>query len=144
MAQSAAGSGDQEDSQSSTTNFEINKTVSTIAEPVGALVRQSVAVVVDNSIRASEPADDDASAAPQPRSEEEMQKITDLVRAAVGIDEARGDVLIVENIPFDEAATPSFEPTAQGIDWVNVVIQVARYGALPVAVLPAKSVATTQ
>ncbi|HEU4402298.1 MAG TPA: flagellar basal-body MS-ring/collar protein FliF [Candidatus Polarisedimenticolia bacterium] len=128
---SAAGAAGGEDSQSSTTNFEINKTVATITEPVGGLKRQSVAVVVDNAAGAPGP-DGKPEKGTAPRSEEEMRKITELVRAAAGIDEARGDILIVQNIPFGESAPPvAPEPEDRWLLW----IQIARYAALPIAVL---------
>jgi flagellar M-ring protein FliF len=131
----AAGAGGQADSQSSTTNFEINKTVATIAEPVGRLVRQSVAVVVDHAVRTDVSDSGEETRQPVPRTEEEMRKITDLVRAAVGIDHERGDVLIVENVPFEESGDPAVDATDPGVDWVHVGLQIARYGALPLAVL---------
>jgi flagellar M-ring protein FliF len=36
----------------------------------------------------------------QPRTEEELGRILSLVRSAVGFNEARGDIVTVENIPF--------------------------------------------
>ncbi len=126
------GPGNQQETQNSTTNFELNKTVATIAEPVGALTRQSVAVVVDHSMVEATGADGTATRTPTPRSPEEMTKITDLVRAAVGIDAKRGDVLIVENVPFDDQLLQSGEPAGPGWEmWVGI----ARYAALPIAVL---------
>jgi flagellar M-ring protein FliF len=131
VASGGAASGDE--SQSSTTNFEINKTVATITEPVGGLRRQSIAVVVDNSPPRRGAEDGAAPATVAPRSDEEMRKITDLVRAAAGIDEERGDILIVQNIPFEEMAP---ETGAGGGDgrWL-LWLQVARYAMLPLAVL---------
>jgi flagellar M-ring protein FliF len=125
----AAGASAGDESQSSTTNFEIGKVVSTIAQPAGQLVRQSVAVVVDNAT----PAEKGAKALP--RSEEEMHKITDLVRAAAGIDEKRGDVLIVANSPFDAAASIAADLEADSADRWHFWIQLARYAALPIAAL---------
>jgi flagellar M-ring protein FliF len=43
----------------------------------------------------------------QPRSAAELDKLTKLVRSAVGIDEKRGDMVTVESVPFIES-----EPTA--------------------------------
>ena len=90
---------DTDESVDSVVNYEIPKTVSTITEPVGELKRLSVAVVVDNAVRRGE--GEGAALQSVPRAEEEMKKITELIRAAIGIDERRGDVLTVENLPFD-------------------------------------------
>lgn len=129
-----SASGGKQDSQTSTTNFEINKTISTIAEPRGTLLRQSVAVVIDHGSSATQDANGNEARESVPRSDEEMRKIRDLVRAAVGIDETRGDVLTVENIPFDETLAPGAQ-VEQGLDWVHLTIQIVRYGALPLAAL---------
>jgi flagellar biosynthesis/type III secretory pathway M-ring protein FliF/YscJ len=64
-----------------------------------------------------------------------MRKITDLVRAAAGISETRGDVLIVENIPFDGGTGSAAELRLEGADRWGLWIQLARYAALPLAVL---------
>lgn len=93
---------DTDESTDSTINYEIPKTVATITEPVGDVKRLSVAVVVDNAARAaSAEAGGDAAAKTAARSDEEMKKLTELARAAVGFDESRGDVLTVANLPFD-------------------------------------------
>lgn len=133
-AQAAAGSSSSSETQSSTTNFEINKTVATIAEPVGRLTRQSVAVVIDHAPAPAATGEGTEAPKPQPRSEDEMKKITEIVRAAVGVNEERGDVLIVENIPFDnqpDAADLEAERADRWAFWLTI----ARFAALPIAVL---------
>lgn len=125
------GAGAAEDSQSSETSFELNKTTATIAEPAGTLARQSVAVVVDHA-QAPAAGNPPGERTPAARTQEEMTQITDIVRAAIGIDEKRGDVLIVENVPFDETALPGAEET--GLDW-GLWLRLARYASLPLSVL---------
>lgn len=127
----APGGGGDEQSQSSVTNFEINKTVSTISEPVGRLSRQSVAVVVDHVKSETTAEDGTVSMTSEPRSAEEMQKIESLVRAAIGIDPSRNDTLIVENVPFDTA--PVVEP--EGMDILALLPTILRYVSFPLAVL---------
>ena len=63
-----------------------------------------------------------------------MRKITALVRAAVGIDETRGDVLIVENFPFDDKLDGGEITLDEGLDWVSLVGSILRYGTVPLAV----------
>jgi len=130
-------SGNSQDSQQSMINFEINKTISTIAEPRGTLLRKSVAVVVNNITRKPEQNDDGDQAAEVesvPRTPEEMRKITDLVRAAVGIDENRGDVLMVQNFPFDEDLNDPDTDLGGGFDWVSLFALILRYLTVPLAV----------
>ncbi len=129
----AAALGGQE-SQSTTTNFEVAKTVETIEEPVGRMVRQSVAVIVDHALVTRTDAQGATVREMAPRSEEEMNRIRDIVRAAVGYDAARGDVLIVENVPFEAPPEEPVPGSASGA-WLDLVPRVARYAALPAAVL---------
>lgn len=83
-----------------TTNFEINKEEQSIVVPVGEIDRLSVAVIVDGTWQ--EPADGQGEPVWVPRSEEEIARITDLVRNAVGYEQARGDAIEVSNISFGE------------------------------------------
>ena len=97
----SAPTADVNESTDSTVNYEIPKTVATIVEPVGGVKKLSVAVVVDNTVKHAKGTDGKESTESVARPEEEMKKLTDLVKAAIGFDEKRGDVLTVENLPFD-------------------------------------------
>ena len=76
-----------------TTNFEISKTVRQHTRESGVIRRLSVAVLVDGSVTG-------ADRQYQPRTEEEMQRLTSLVRSAIGFDQRRGDTLEVVNLRF--------------------------------------------
>src|SRR5690606_28036770 len=65
--------------------------------------RLSVAVAVDGVMS---PGEDGAAPTYQPRSEEEMQRLTALVRSAVGYNAERGDMVEVVNAQFARAALP--------------------------------------
>lgn len=84
---------------SSTTNFEINREEQQIILPMGQLQRLSVAVIVDGRY---EPGPDGQGTVFIPRSAEELQRIEQLVRNAVGFDTARGDSVEVSSIAFGE------------------------------------------
>ncbi|PZQ64586.1 MAG: flagellar M-ring protein FliF [Phenylobacterium zucineum] len=85
----------------STTNYEISKTVTTKVEEPGTVKRLSVAVAVDG---ATAPAGKDGKpGAYTPRSAEEMQRIEQLVRTAVGFNQERGDQVSVINVRFPSA-----------------------------------------
>jgi flagellar M-ring protein FliF len=94
--------------QSETVNYELSKTTRHSVEPRGDITRLSVAVVVDNARGVKANPDGTTARTSTPRPGPEMQKIQQLVAAAVGLDASRGDQLTVENIPFDE---PIEEPT---------------------------------
>lgn len=85
-----------------TVNFEIDKTVERVIEPTGDLRRVSVAVMVDGTY--TTPA---AGGAPQfqARSQAEITNFTQLVSAAIGFNQQRGDAIRVVSVPF-QAAVP--------------------------------------
>ncbi|MDP1640788.1 MAG: flagellar basal-body MS-ring/collar protein FliF [Phenylobacterium sp.] len=85
----------------STTNYEISKTVRTEVNEPGKIQRLSVAVAVDGVRPVGE---DGAPGEYAARSEEEMARIEQLVRTAVGFNEERGDQVTVVNMPFDAPA----------------------------------------
>lgn len=82
-----------------TTNFEINKEEQSIVVPVGEVKRLSVAVVVDGVWET--PAAGGAAVF-APRKAEELERIKQLVRNAVGFDEARGDTIEIASHSFGQ------------------------------------------
>lgn len=84
----------------STTNYEISKTVRTEVQEPGDMKRLSVAVAVDG---VTAPGADGKPGAYTPRSAEEMQRIEQLVRTAVGFNGDRGDQVTVVNVRFPSA-----------------------------------------
>jgi flagellar M-ring protein FliF len=94
--------GSKDGSNESVTNYEISKSTRTEVQEPGAIKKLSVAVAVDG---ATGPTGKDGKPGPyKARSAEEMQRIEQLVRAAVGFDQARGDVVTVVNVPFPREA----------------------------------------
>lgn len=87
------GSGSTRDD--ATINYEIDRTISHTKDPVGTLRRLSVAVVVNYR-----QLDDKA----EPLPTDELAKLTELVRQAMGYSEERGDTLSVINSAFNESA----------------------------------------
>lgn len=78
------------------TAYEIsNKTTTTVKE-AGSIKRLSVAVLVDGSYAKSEKGDSTYT----PRTDEELKKLTELVKTAVGFKEDRGDSVKVINMKF--------------------------------------------
>ncbi|MBK1665444.1 flagellar M-ring protein FliF [Rhodospirillum rubrum] len=97
-----AGNGGAPTSQTSenrteeTVNYEITKIVTNEIKEAGVVKRLSVAVMVDGTSTT----DDAGNTTWQPRSDDEMQKITSLVRSAMGYDQTRGDQIEVVNMQF--------------------------------------------
>jgi flagellar M-ring protein FliF len=114
--------GDQR--SSATTNYEIDKTVTRTVDGGGRLQRLSVSVVVDHQL---------VDGKPVARSAEELKKLQDMVAAAVGINNERGDQIVVQTIPFEQPAATEKLPA---LERYRELIQTGiKYGALVFAVI---------
>ncbi len=85
--------------------YEVDKTVRHTRQSVGTVKRLSVAVVVNHKRVAG----GEGNANLVPRTTEEMNQITDLVRQSMGYSEARGDALSVANAAFTSEQIPDAE-----------------------------------
>jgi flagellar M-ring protein FliF len=101
----AGGSTNSATRSNATINYEINKSISRIIEPVGTLKRLSAAVLVDGSYEVAQGKDGKSTRKYIARGAEEMKKLEDLVKKAVGYSEERGDQIQVVNVAFDTSAS---------------------------------------
>jgi flagellar M-ring protein FliF len=92
-------------------NYEISKTVKHTVRPRGDIARLSVAVILDDDHVIAKDPQGKLTQTVKPRNPAELQKIQQIVAAAVGLDTTRGDLLTVENIAFDEAPVDISDPT---------------------------------
>jgi flagellar M-ring protein FliF len=103
----SGGMGDDLQSEKITKNYELDRTITHLQSQTGSIRRLSVAVVVDDRLKAG----NDGTMQRMGLSEDELTRIRSLVRDAVGVDEARGDTLSVINLSFQQ----STEEDATGI-----------------------------
>jgi flagellar M-ring protein FliF len=82
--------------QQSVRNYELDRTVSYTKHQVGKLRRLTVAVALNNKVKT----DAEGKVTTEAWSPEDMQRLTTLVRDAVGYDPARGDSINVINTAF--------------------------------------------
>ncbi|HEY8099814.1 MAG TPA: flagellar basal-body MS-ring/collar protein FliF [Burkholderiaceae bacterium] len=82
-----------------TVNYEVDKTVRYVQQPMGGLKRLSVAVVVNYKREV----DNKGKVTMKPLTDAEKTQITDLVKEAMGFNKDRGDTLNVVNSPFASA-----------------------------------------
>jgi len=88
--------------ETSITNYEINKTVEHIINSVGNVKRLSVATLLDGVYKKAPGAEGGTpSEIYEPRSQDEIDRITAIIKNAVGYDTQRGDQIEVVNLPFD-------------------------------------------
>ncbi|MEQ1610723.1 MAG: flagellar basal-body MS-ring/collar protein FliF [Hyphomonadaceae bacterium] len=95
----------------STVNYEIDKTLRTEILEGGKIQRLSVAVAVDHM---RVPGAEGQPATWQPRPQEEIDRITALVKSAVLFNQERGDVVTVESAAFARPDTSLDGGTAPG------------------------------
>lgn len=105
----AGGVGGGGSKNDETLNYEVSRSTARIIEPVGALNKVSVAILVDGKYEAVPVAKDGKATPPKytPRSPDELQKIEALVKGAIGFNAERGDQLSIQNIPFQDPGETS-------------------------------------
>lgn len=90
------GAGTQEQRQEETTNYEIAKTVRTVVRDQPKIARISLAVMIDGIVSKGS----DGVVGWKERPADEIDRISRLVRSAVGYDEKRGDKVDVVSLRF--------------------------------------------
>ncbi len=108
----------------STRNFEMDRTVRHVKNSMGSISRLTVAVVVAE--RPAPPPADGSPRAPgapttQPYSQEELDRMLNLVRSAVGYSAERGDVVTVAPARFETLAPEPPKPWYSNPDIQNFI-----------------------
>ena len=93
----AGGNGKSESTENrERVNYEVSETQREVVRAPGAVKKISVAVLVDGlTVTAA-----DGTQTLEPRAEDELAILRELVASAVGLDEARGDVLTIKSLAF--------------------------------------------
>ncbi|TAK76397.1 MAG: flagellar basal body M-ring protein FliF [Aquabacterium sp.] len=91
-----ANNGSSNSHREAVTNYELDKTVRVTRNATGGIKRLNAAVVINNVTKT----DAKGKTSTVPLSQEELDKLTTLVREAVGYSEGRGDSVKVINAPF--------------------------------------------
>jgi flagellar M-ring protein FliF len=95
-AASAANSGPSSSSQRSTRNFEVDRTLSYVKQPVGILKRLNVGVVLDDWQKI----DADGKVTTAPMSDTDIKRFSQLIKESIGLKDDRGDQINVLNQAF--------------------------------------------
>jgi flagellar M-ring protein FliF len=119
-------------SKSESNTFAVSKVVRHTLQPAGRIRRITAALVVDDAIDVKQ-VNGKQQEVRRKRTPAELRQIADLAKAAIGVDAARGDVLTVQNLSFEQAAVeaPGKLSTMEKVrvtlsDWSSLV----RYPAL--------------
>ena len=98
----AAASGPSSSAQRATRNFEVDRTLSYVKQPVGVLKRLNVGVVLDNWQKVGA----DGKVTTAAMSDADIKRFSQLVRESIGLKDDRGDQLNVLNQAFKNSAPP--------------------------------------
>ncbi|RKX29919.1 MAG: flagellar M-ring protein FliF [Candidatus Zixiibacteriota bacterium] len=91
----------EDNSETTITNYELNKTSEHLVEAVGSISRLSVAVLVDGIYSPVENENGETTMVYQPRPQEELDRLSAIVKNAVGFDPQRNDQIEMVNLAFD-------------------------------------------
>jgi flagellar M-ring protein FliF len=100
----AASSGPSSSAQRSTRNFEVDRTLSYVKQPVGSLKRLNVGVVLDDWQKV----DADGKVTTAPMSDTDIKRFTQLIKESIGLKDDRGDQINVLNQAFK--SNPALPP----------------------------------
>jgi flagellar M-ring protein FliF len=101
-ASAAGGSTPLNDHRDSTTNYELDKTVRHVEQPMGSIHRLSAAIIVNYLPHV----DAKGKTTQQPLSAAQLAQVEQLVKDAMGFDANRGDTVAVMNSSFSASADP--------------------------------------
>jgi flagellar M-ring protein FliF len=101
--------GDKTTSRDVTRNYEIDRTLNYTSQPAGTVRRLTVAVLIgDRTVTGT-----DGKTKKVPLSADDLTRVTQLVKDAVGFDATRGDSVSVVNESLDTGSAPAPEGTFQ-------------------------------
>jgi len=94
-------SGEENSSETTITNYELNKTVEHIINEIGSIERLSSAVMVDGDYNEVINDAGETEQIYQPRSQEDLDQLAAIVKNAVGFNQQRNDQIEMVNLSFD-------------------------------------------
>lgn len=112
----------QSEKKNETINYEISKITSHTVNNPGEIKRLSAVVLVDGTYTGQEGSKEKKY---NPRSEEDLKKIEEMVKRAIGFNQERGDDVKVVNMPFETVSEEELPAPKKEI-W-PVIITAAKY-----------------
>ncbi len=107
-AKNTSASSDTQNSRSESATYGVNKMVRHVLLPAGRVKRITAALLVDDAIAIT-----NGKSVRTSRRPEDLKKIETLARAALGILDARGDVIAVESLSFRESIKELPQPPSR-------------------------------
>lgn len=118
-----------QNNQSTTTNYEIGKTVERVVHGSGNITRLSIAAVI-NDIPKEVQKGDKKETVFEPRTPQQIKKLEELIKSTVGVDANRNDQVSIVSLPFQTNPASDIvednKPWIKDVDGVsNIIIVVA-------------------
>jgi flagellar M-ring protein FliF len=121
----------QMDSKQESSTYGVSKQIRHVAQGPGQIERLTVAVLLNEPYVTK-----GGKQVWQPRSAAQMQQLTQLAEAAVGYNAQRGDVVTVEEIPFEQgAAAAKASWMERGREWLRLASPVWRPAGMVLGLL---------
>lgn len=120
-----------------TINYEIGRTIRNMVKEGGEVKRLSVAVILEGRYEAST-TDEEGNVTPGeyiPYSQAELAQFENIVKTAIGYNEARGDTISVTDMPFagvEEMEIPELKPILFS---TSQILEIAKQGLMVVGML---------
>lgn len=119
-------------SENSLTNYELSRSIERVIQGSGGIKRITVAAVINGVEQTSQNDDGTSQTSVQPRAQEQIDQLTQIISQAVGIDNTRNDQVSIVSIPFDSQLSPEpvieESPLGNMDEMVNLIMMVV--GAL--------------
>jgi flagellar M-ring protein FliF len=128
-----SGSANSENSETrSLTNFEVSETQREIRRAPGSVKRLTIAVLINDAVVVNP----DGTTTSEPRSDEELSDLRELVTSAVGFDESRGDEITLRAMPFEPVPELGTEVLSDSITTSSLdMMQLIQIGVLAAVAL---------
>jgi len=98
-----------QNTKSEVATYGVNKTVRHSSKPAGRIRRITAALLVDDVV-VTKQADGKTTSERKKWSPEELKQVRELAEATLGLDAARGDLVSVQNISFEQPAPQTLPP----------------------------------
>ena len=112
---------DNQSSKSESATYAVSKSIRHVSQPPGRVRRITASVLIDDASDARQD-NSRAAGARRKRTPEEMTAIEKLARAAIGVDDQRGDLLALENLSFERTPVETVAPPGK-FEKVRLVLQ---------------------
>ncbi len=120
-------------SQNNTTNYEISKTIEKVIAGSGNIKRLSVAAVINDIPKEIKQNNKEVTTF-EPRPKDQMNKLEEIIKNAVGVDPTRNDQFSIVDIPFETKELEDEKITTPGVidnmnQYINPFLMIAAVAA---------------